>query len=80
MANETYHTSEYFQQHRSMLINGDSQALICFCIDVSKIHGQMGIEEVGLRQITGTGYNDGHSVQYFSLRDIRPRYAHYRSA
>lgn len=78
MANEAYHTSEYFQQHRSMLINGDPRALICFCVDVSKSMDEWWIEPGGLRQTTGTGYDDGHNVEYFRLSDIRPGYAHYK--
>lgn len=78
MANEAYHTSEYYQQHRRMLLNGDPRALICFCVDVSKSMDEWWIEEGGLRQTTGNGYDDGHSVQYFNLRDIRPGYEHYR--
>lgn len=78
MANEAYHTSEYFQQHRSMLINGDPRALICFCIDVSESMKQWWIQDGGLRRTNGTGFSDGHDVQYFDERDLLPGYEHYK--
>ena len=78
MANEAYHSSEYFKQHRSMLINGDPRALICFCIDVSQSMDEWWIEEGGLIRNTGTGFADGHNVRYFSFNDIRSGYAYYK--
>ena len=78
MANEAYHTGEYYKQHRAMLINGDPRALICFCIDVSQSMGEWWIEEGGLIKNTGSGFSDGHNVQYFDFSDIRPGYAYYK--
>lgn len=78
MANEAYHSGEYFKQQRSMLVNGDPRALICFCIDVSQSMDEWWIEEGGLKKHTGTGFADGHNVNYFNLNDIRPGYAHYK--
>ncbi len=78
MANEAYHSSEYFKQHRTMLVNGDPRALICFCIDVSQSMDEWWIEEGGLKRNTGSGFSDGHNVNYFNLSDIRRGYAHYK--
>lgn len=78
MANEAYHSSEYYDQHRSMLINGDPRALICFCVDVSESMGEWWIQEGGLKRTTGSGHSDGHEVNYFDPKDIRPGYAHYK--
>lgn len=78
MANEAYYTSEYYKQQRRLLINGDPRALICFCIDVSQSMDEWWIEEGGLRRNTGSGFSDGHSVNYFNLDDIQPGFAHYK--
>ena len=78
MANEAYHSSEYYKQQRKMLLNGDPRAPICFCIDVSKSMDEWWIQPGGLARTTGTGYDDGHNVNYFNLKDIRPGYAHYK--
>ena len=78
MANEAYHSSEYFKQQRSMLVNGDPRALICFCIDVSLSMEQWWIEEGGLIKTTGEGISDGIKVSHFQFSDIRPGYAYYQ--
>lgn len=78
MANEAYHSSEYYKQQRKMLLNGDPRAPILFCIDVSKSMDEWWIQPGGLRQTNGSGFDDGHAVQYFNLNDIRPGYAHYK--
>lgn len=78
MANEAYYTSEHYNQQRRLLINGDPRALICFCVDVSQSMDEWWIEEGGLRRNTGSGFSDGHNVNYFNLDDIRPGYAHYK--
>ncbi len=78
MANEAYYSSEYFSQQRRLLINGDPRALICFCVDVSQSMDEWWIQEGGLKRNTGRGFSDGHNVNYFSLNDIRPGYAHYK--
>ena len=78
MANEAYYTSEHFSQQRRLLINGDPRALICFCVDVSQSMDEWWIQEGGLRRNTGSGFSDGHSVNYFNLKDILPGYAHYK--
>ena len=76
---EAYHTSEYFTQHRRMLLDGDPRALICFCIDVSQSMGDWWVQSGGVLRTNGSGYNDGQSVYYFNPKtDIRPGYAHYR--
>lgn len=78
MAMEAYHSGEYFKQQRAMLINGDPRALVCFCIDVSKSMDEYWIEEGGLRRRTGSGFSDGHGVDYFSLSDISAGYQYYK--
>ena len=79
MAMETsYHSSEYYKQQRSMLINGDPRALVCFCVDVSQSMEEWWIQEGGLRRHTGSGYSDGHGVNYFNVSDIRPGYEYYK--
>ena len=79
MANEAYHTSEYFHQHRKMLLEGDPRALICFCIDISTSMAEWWIEEGGLIRTSGNGANDGHNVFYFDPdRDVRRGYEKYR--
>ncbi len=77
MAYEAYHSNEYYQQYRNMLLNGDPRALICFCIDVSKSMGEYWIQEGGLTRTSGSGHSDGHTIQYFNVRDIRPGYEYY---
>ena len=78
MANDAYYSSEHFRQQRRLLIDGDPRALICFCVDVSQSMDEWWIEEGGLTRNTGSGFSDGHSVNYFNLKDIRPGYAHYK--
>lgn len=79
MANEAYHTSEYFRQHRKMLLEGDPRALICFCIDISTSMDEWWIEKGGLIRSSGTGAGDGHDVYYFDPeKDVRKGYAKYR--
>lgn len=78
MANEAYHTSEYYTQHRQMLINGDPRAMICFCVDVSKSMSEWWIQEGGLRKTNGSGFDDGHNVQYFNPDDVLPGYEKYK--
>lgn len=79
MANEAYHTSEYFHQHRKMLLEGDPRALICFCIDISTSMDEWWIEEGGLIRTRGSGAGDGHGVNYFDpKRDVRFGYDKYR--
>lgn len=78
MANEAYYTSEHFSQQRRLLINGDPRALICFCVDVSQSMDEWWIQSGGLRRHTGSGFSDGHNVNYFDLNDILPGYAHYK--
>lgn len=78
MANEAYYSREYFRQQRRLLVNGDPRALICFCVDVSQSMEEWWIEEGGLRRNTGSGFSDGHDVNYFNLSDIRPGYAAYK--
>lgn len=78
MANEAYYTNEHYSQQRRLLINGDPRALICFCVDVSQSMDEWWIQEGGLSRNTGSGYSDGHNVNYFNLNDIRPGYAHYK--
>ncbi len=78
MANEAYYTSEHYSQQRRILINGDPRALICFCVDVSQSMDEWWIEKGGLRRNISSGFADGHNVDYFDLKDIRPGYAHYK--
>lgn len=78
MANEAYYTSEHYSQQRRILINGDPRALICFCVDVSQSMDEWWIEKGGLRRNISSGFADGHKVDYFDLKDIRPGYAHYK--
>lgn len=78
MAGEAYYTSEHFRQQRRLLVNGDPRALVCFCIDVSQSMDEWWIQEGGLRRNNGAGFADGHNVNYFDLRDIRPGYEHYQ--
>ncbi len=78
MANEAYYSKEYFNQQRRLLVNGDPRALICFCVDVSKSMDEWWIQDGGLKRNTGSGFSDGHNVNYFNLNDIRPGYAHYK--
>lgn len=79
MANEAYHTSEYFHQQRKMLLEGDPRALVCFCIDISTSMDEWWIEEGGLIRTNGTGAGDGHNVFYFNPdRDVRRGYEKYR--
>ncbi|MBO7196662.1 MAG: VWA domain-containing protein [Clostridia bacterium] len=79
MANEAYHSSEYYRQQRSMLVNGDPRALICFCIDVSSSMNEWWIEDGGLLRTSGKGYSDGHNVFHFNAEtDIKPGYAAYK--
>ena len=77
MANEAYHSGEYYKQQRRMLLDGDPRAPICFCIDVSQSMAEWWIEEGGLARTTGSGYSDGHKVNHFDPKDIRRGYAHY---
>lgn len=53
-----------------LLINGDPCALICFCVDVSQSMDEWWIEEGGLRCNTGSGFSDGHNVEYFDLAEV----------
>jgi uncharacterized protein YegL len=78
MANEAYYSSEHYSQQRRLLINGDPRALVCFCVDVSQSMDEWWIQEGGLRRNTGSGFSDGHNVNYFNLEDILPGYAHYK--
>lgn len=78
MANEAYYTREHFSQQRRILINGDPRALICFCVDVSQSMDEWWIEKGGLSRNISSGFSDGHNVEYFDLKDIRPGYAHYK--
>lgn len=78
MANEAYYSSEHYSQQRRLLINGDPRALVCFCVDVSQSMDEWWIQEGGLKRNTGSGFSDGHNVNYFNLEDIRPGYAHYK--
>ena len=78
MANEAYHTREYYRQQRAMLVNGDPRALILFCVDVSKSMDEWWIEDGGLMRNTGTRFSDGHNVETFRFSDIRPGYAYYQ--
>ena len=78
MAREAYYTKEHFSQQRQLLINGDPRALICFCIDVSQSMDEWWIEAGGLRRHTGSGFSDGHNVQFFDEKDILPGYAYYK--
>lgn len=78
MANETYHTTDYYRQQRLMLLNGDPRALVCFCIDVSQSMSEWWIEEGGLTKHTGSGFADGHNINYFNPKDIKDGYAHYQ--
>lgn len=78
MANDAYYTSEHFSQQRRLLINGDPRALVCFCVDVSQSMDEWWIEEGGLKRNTGSGFADGHNVNYFNLNDILPGYDHYK--
>ncbi len=78
MAYEAYHSREYFKQQRTMLINGDPRALICFCIDTSLSMDEWWIEEGGLSKQGRTEFSDGHQIIKFSLDDIRPGYEHYQ--
>ena len=78
MANEAYYSKEHFSQQRRLLIHGDPRALICFCVDVSQSMDEWWIEEGGLKRNTGSGFADGHNVNFFNLNDIRRGYAHYR--
>jgi uncharacterized protein YegL len=77
MASEAYHSSEYYKQQRKMLLNGDPRAPICFCIDVSKSMSEWWIQPGGLARTTGSGFDDGHNVNYFDPKDIRRGYDHY---
>jgi uncharacterized protein YegL len=78
MASVAYYSSEYFQQQRRLLLNGDPRALICFCVDVSRSMDEYWIQPGGLSKHTGSGYDDGHNVSFFNLSDIRPGYAYYK--
>ena len=60
-----------------MLVNGDPRALICFCIDVSQSMEEWWVEKGGVRRTSGSGYSDGHDVQFFDPRDVLPGYEHY---
>ena len=75
MANEAYHSSEYYRQQRNMLLNGDPRALICFCVDVSQSMDEWWIQPGGLTRYTGSGFYDGHNVNHFDLRDINDKVA-----
>lgn len=80
MANEAYHSREYYKQMRSMLLNGDPRASICFCIDVSSSMDWYWIEEGGLddRKRSAARREDGQSVSNFNLSDIRRGYQYYK--
>lgn len=76
---DAYHSTEYFRQQRSMIVNGDPRALICFCIDVSKSMNEWWIEDGGLIRTSGSSYSDGHNVFHFNAEtDIKPGYAAYK--
>lgn len=77
MASSSYYSREHYSQRRRLLLNGDPRALICFCIDVSESMSEWWIEEGGITKYTGSSFSDGHNVQYFDSKDIKPGYAHY---
>lgn len=81
MANEAYHSGEYYKQMRSMLVNGDPRASICFCIDVSSSMNLYWIEEGGLdhrKKTKGTAFDGVSNIFNFDPADIRRGYRYYK--
>ena len=71
MARNTYdedaYTREEFSHFQNILLNGTARIPICFCIDVSKSMNWLTNPSSDLI-ITGSGYEDGSSVNHVRLR------------
>ena len=71
MARNTYdedaYTREEFSHFQNILLNGTARIPICFCIDVSKSMDWLTNPSSDLI-VTGSGYEDGGSVNHVKLR------------
>ena len=77
MANDAYHTREYYKQHRAMIVNGSPRALVLICVDVSSSMNEWWIEDSAAGKKTGEKFIDGHTVNTFNrdtLYDGSARY------
>lgn len=78
MANDSYHTREYYKQHRAMIVNGSPRALILICVDVSISMNEWWIEDSAAEKTTGRKFSDGHYVHTFSRETLYDGSARYQ--